>query len=733
MTDIYKPFNRFLFRVPVLPFEFLTKTLLRPEENFVNEKRGEIEEGIYLSSPVLFGEWQKLQAGTVKEPEKESRIRSSLMKYVARMATRCTPFGTLATCSIGEIGPDTSFLLGNKLSRHTRLDTQYLYVLAELLSRRPEIRHQLRYYPNNTAYRMSDRLRYIEFSHVSEKIRHSITSVQSSKLLLDILNQAKRGATIDGLLNFLRSQSIPNADAKDFIEDIIESQILISELNVSTTGAFYFDRLLAIVGRMSLKGDGLAILDTLKSINAHLRHIDELGLGNVNKYRRVINDIEKIPLAYDESRLFQVDVFREHREAELGKHIVDELQSVLSLFAKTHQHQGNVLLRDFKMAFYERYEEAEVPLSIALDPDVGIGYPVSRGIADVSPAIIESLVIPRKDGRQNQALGLNALVMSKYLKEDTGRDEVLLGENDLKGIAASYQNLPSTIYVIFQVVKDRNAELLVNVKAVGGGSAKLFTRFAHLNEDINGFIAELMEKEDALLVDGNGVLAELVHLPNSRMGNILARPHIRNYEIVYLSDSDLPESNKIPVTDLMLSYKFGKLMLRSKSLNKWVYPQLTTALNYHNDTLPVYRFLCDLQNQETSGGFEFRWGDTANNVSFLPRVKFGNSILSLASWTVSRNELQDVFNLDDGDLVSKVGSWRLRRNIPQYALLSDGDNELFVDFESSLSIRSFFSTVKNRAQFILKEFIFETDSLVVSDGDGHYINECIVAFHRNKQ
>ena len=180
----------------------------------------------------------------------------------------------------------------------------------------------------------------------------------------------------------------------------------------------------------------------------------------------------------------------------------------------------------------------------------------------------------------------------------------------------------------------------------------------------------------------------------------------------------------------MLSCRGGKLVLRSKKMNKRIFPRLTSAHNYYNDTLPVYRFLCDMQHQGKRTTFGVGWGELADHLDYKPRVKYGNSILSLASWRVRQDEITAFFQSPDADLVNNVAVWRMKRNIPLTALLSEGDNELFIDFHSICSIRAFLSAVKKRPAFQLLEFIFDQDELVVKGTDGEYLNECIVAFYK---
>jgi hypothetical protein len=50
------------------------------------------------------------------------------------------------------------------------------------------------------------------------------------------------------------------------------------------------------------------------------------------------------------------------------------------------------------------------------------------------------------------------------------------------------------------------------------------------------------------------IFAEIVHIPESRTGNILRRPILRDYEIAYLSNSGWVEIT-LDINDLMVSIK----------------------------------------------------------------------------------------------------------------------------------------------------------------------------------
>jgi hypothetical protein len=85
----------------------------------------------------------------------------------------------------------------------------------------------------------------------------------------------------------------------------------------------------------------------------------------------------------------------------------------------------------------------------------------------------------------------------------------------------------------------------------------------------------------------------------------------------------------------------------------------------------------------------FSWGSIGNLFSFRPRVKYKNIILSLASWTVKISDIKHLFSVKETALVKEITKWREKQSIPKHALLDDGDNELFIDFETPLSIQAF--------------------------------------------
>jgi hypothetical protein len=146
----------------------------------------------------------------------------------------------------------------------------------------------------------------------------------------------------------------------------------------------------------------------------------------------------------------------------------------------------------------------------------------------------------------------------------------------------------------------------------------------------------------------------------------------------------------------------------------------------------VYHFLCDLQTQELRGGVGFSWKGLANEFGFLPRAVYKNTILSLATWKVKTEDLKKIIEKKKEKEIKKdIRKWRKERKIPQLALLTEGDNELLVDFENVLSIKMLFSAIKKQPDFSLTEFLFDMEDSIVQDEQGDpFTNEFIITFHK---
>jgi hypothetical protein len=82
-------------------------------------------------------------------------------------------------------------------------------------------------------------------------------------------------------------------------------------------------------------------------------------------------------------------------------------------------------------------------------------------------------------------------------------------------------------------------------------AAKLLAVFCK-NAAIHNLTKRSLKRKN---ISSDKILAEIVHIPESRTGNILRRPILRDYEIAYLSNSGVSRDYTLDINDLMVSIK----------------------------------------------------------------------------------------------------------------------------------------------------------------------------------
>ena len=710
----YLPLSTFVFRTPYYPISALS-----------DFKR-------YLHGSV-FKEMLQIAALHLNESIDKSteRAQFAAYRYYQRACTRPTPFGLFAGCSIGKVGEHTDIRLSEQkeYKRITRLDMNYICAITQQIERDKNIREQLHYYPNTGMYPVGDHLRYVEYHYRKTRRIHQINQVEHSEYLQSVLTLAQKGARFSELVESLIDDEITKGESIQFIHELIDMQLLVSELEHAVTNIQPLKTLIAkLNGLQSL--DKL-IINALSEIDKRLTLIDQQPIGKTGDiYLSIVKNIEKTSVEAEIKYLFQTDMFKPVQHATVSRRLIRDVQQTLLFLNKiTRPSSSNKNLIKFKENFVKRYESREMPLLFILDNELGIGY-ADNTSGDISP-LIDDLAVPRENSPQEDrgTSIIQSVLMQRY--QQSSQKVIELTDEDVKGMEAVWDDLPPTISVVCEILKDNAQGSSFHIKSAGGMSAASFLgRFCHLDEQILNHTLAITEKEAQMHPDA--VFAEIVHLPESRVGNILLRPVLRPYEIPYLAKAGVSNEFELRPDDLFVSVKNNRIRLRSGRLKREIVPRMSTAHNYSGQNpMPVYHFLCDLQHQEGRKGVGIFWNETAQQLDYLPRITYKNCILSQASWTVRKKEIKELINIkDDSELLLKIKEWQNGRNIPDSVVLADGDNELYIDMNHPLSIRAWLSVVKRRPSFRLEEFLFDPTTAVVHGSNGVFTNEFIFAFYR---
>ena len=729
----YSPFPNFILRTPFSPMEVIRQ--LASKEN-VDEselkvicKSLAIQEALFLASPSFYYETLKWLENKLPNRKEEEKVIQGVLRYLARMCTRCTPFGLFAGITTGSIGEKTEIMLSphKEDNLYIRLDMNYICALAKDLSEIKAIKERLRFFPNSSLYVLGERMRYVEYSFKKAKRSHHIASVDNSPYLQTVLKAAKDGKRMKELAVLLVEDDITEAEALEFIEEMIESQLLVSELEPIVIGSDPLGQIIKVLESLCLE-DISGIIETLKAVDHRLTQMREpKPFRPVFEYLDLKKQLMAFPTQFEEKFLFQGDLLQHTKQCTVSSQLVVDVFHAVEFLNQISPPFENENLKNFRDAFYARYEDEEVSLGIALDPEAGVGY--LQNIYNGITPLVDDIAFPMQHQNilSSRTTVFQILLQQKYAEVlKTRQSEIVINDSDLEGHEAHWDNTQETISAFIQVLNDGRFV----VKSAGGSSAaNLIGRFCHLDENLLKHTKQIIAKDEA---ETDRIYAEIVHLPESRVGNILHRPTLRNHEIPYLAHSSLPNEQQISLDDLMVSVRGGQILLRSQKHNKIVVPRLTTAHNYSMNSLPVYHFLCDMQNLNKQGGFGFSWGILENTQKYLPRVTYGKAIISLAFWNFFMKDIVELNKIKGKEeRIDRFLEMARERNIVDEVVLEDNDNELYLNLKNRFCVGLLLDLVKKRPRFTLKEFAFTlADSPAISDG-GTRANEVLIAYYKN--
>ncbi|WNG36530.1 Lanthionine biosynthesis protein LanB [Archangium minus] len=757
----FSPSGFFVLRTPLLPFDELSRwgegleaprfqpdspelvQALRRDRLILRVRLGEIlrrmevREALFVASPALYeslGQWER-----DPESERGEKVERSVVRYLARMTGRSTPFGLFAGYSVGALGERTRLRLAPRATyqRHTRLDMAYACMLSEALSRAPELRPHIPHRPNSSLYRASGRLRYAEARMVEKTRSYHLVAVEPTEYLEAMLTHASAGARPEALVRALveMDPEISLPEATEYIDELINSQLLVSELSPSVTGAEAVPELLSQLQQLPR---GAPCAGVLMEVQSALEHLDRCGPGApIDHYLEVAQKLSRLPAPVELPRLFQVDMVKPAPEFVLGREVTRELERGVRLLHRITPSPPQDALERFREAFLQRYEGREVPLLEALDEEAGVGFRQSNAPSAEATPLLAGLALGGAPDR-HMRFGEREAFLLRRLEETlrTGNLALELDDKDLERLEVKdRQPLPDSFAAIATLVAESETALTrgnfqLRLHAASGPSgANLLGRFCHGDPLLHRKVEEVLRAEEALRP--GAVFAEIVHLPQGRVGNILARPVLRQYELTYLGRSGAPPERQLDASDLRISIQGSRIVLHSARLGREVIPRMTNAHNFGPQSLALYHFLCALQHQDHCGGVTWSWGPLVN-ASFLPRVTHRRLVLSPATWKLWRDTLERLGELDRDQRFAAFQALRAERRMPRFVALEDGDNLLPTDLDNVLGVETLLQLLKGRSLATLVEVFPGPNELCVEGPEGRFVHDLVVPFVRSQ-
>lgn len=715
--------------------EELTRRLLAVAENEL------VKAALHVASPHVAGLLENRARGHADEAgsERLTRLVSTLANYILRMAYRPTPFGLFAGVTTLAIQKRTELALpaAESYRQHSRLDIVYLAQVCNTLERDEEIRDRLRFRRSSGAYQVAGQVRLAEVETLEggdEVRRFHLTSFDANAALCSVLDRAEGGATIDGLADFLVTEfpDLDRDDARGFVGQLVDEQLLISELEPNVTGPDAFD---SIVERLSDLAPDVPAVELLQRVGKRLRR---MGRGSVSAsladYRRASDELSQLPVPVP-AKYLHVDLYKPASDAALGSGLVRAVRDGIQLMHGLCPTAARSDLSRFVAEFRERYGDSEVPFMQALDEDFGVGFgraapeqtelsPLLAGL-DLAPRSSTTAEWKDRDARLLRLLD-TALRQRQPAIALTQQDIDDLSTDDVRplpdALAANVTVLAASAEAI-----DRGDYKLLWHGAFGPSGALYFGRFCHGDPHLLDCVRRHLQQEARHNPDA--VYAEITHLPQTRIGNVICRPSLRSYEIPYHGGSGVPPDRRISVNDLRIRVQDDRVVLRSAALDCEVIPRLTTAHNAAQAELGPYRLLCALQTQGVCHWLNWDWG-VLESATYLPRVEAGRLILARARWRLDEQMSASISGKDAGQLMRSVARLRTDLGLPRWVQVVQADRLLPLDLDNVICVESLRRYAVRQPVLDLTELLPAPDSLCVSAPEGRFNHELVIPFVR---
>jgi len=735
----YKLFSNYVLRAPLYPisdlFSFLDE--IKDDDSVFKKKFSEslILEAIYVASPSLYIILKKWLDGELEDVKKIEKLKTSLLKYLTRMSSRCTPFGLYAGYSIGSFADENNILVSYNTEhrKYTKLDMFYLVSLTNNLIKNEKIKNSVRFYANSTIYPYHNELRYIEYKYYGLKRSHEIVSVEKTEVLDFLLDFSKEGYLITEIANKLIAKytDVEYHEALEYINQIIENRLLVSELEPLVVGLDYFTHLRQIISKIE---DIDEIKNVIEEIAKKIEKLDAKIESQISSYNEIATLLQDLNTRFDAKYLFQTDLKIATQTNTLDKKAIKDIREGIMILNHLSPYMENYFLQNFKKKFIEKFGESEIPLSIALDSDSGISYkesPYYNILPDDS--FINHIVLNKKNTTDDVRLSkmdlyLHGKILESYKKDN---QNIILNKDELPLSNNKWNDLPETMSFLTEfIIRDGSQKIVLN----GGGNstgANLFGRFSLADSEIDHFCKQIIEIDKKN--NANAILAEIGHLPEARIGNVASRSEFYDYEIPYLAKSIKEFDNQIPVSDLAVSVNhYGEIILRSISKNKKVIPRLINAHSFSNNSTPIYHFLCDLQTQNKRRGVFLETNSLSKIFKYIPRIEYKNIILKKASWTFTPQDISLFFKKVSFDqLKNDIQTFRKEWKIPRYINVIEGDNQLLIDLENRTSFAMMLDVILKKDKILFEEFLFSDNNQIVKRGESNFTNQVIISIYNH--
>lgn len=634
----------------------------------------DLAEALQHASPALASQVRALCSSDTPAPRDVRRTVASVVRYVLRAEHRATPFGLFAGVASAAIGARAGTAWGSDHAVIGRASAEWLTAVVERLESCPDLLERLLVVLNNTVARRGDRLIVPYRSDARDDRKRAVeTSIGLTDPVRAVLD-ATRAPVRVGVLAHKIAAEFPAAGpekVRRLVQELIRHQVLITNLHAPSTETDALHHLLCQLDAVDA-GTVSPVADTvreLRSVYEGLRDCDtRIDRNRVTaRMRALVPGLRRHPLALD---------LRLDAQVELPQEIAREVErAAFALTRVSANPYGTESWKAYQRRFYERYGIGTmVPLKEVV-ADSGTGFP------DGYPGAPADVRRPRLSARDDTLVRLaQAAVLD-------GRDEVVLTDELIAAMdtGPEHPRVPPHLEVGVRVHAASAEELQsgrfrLEVVSVSRGVGVTTGRFLSVlaPKDRESLATELTDLPAA---DAGTVPAQLSFpplLPTS--AHVTRAPQVLA-AVISVQEHRATGGDVLTPNDLAVACDGRRMYLAAPELGQRIEAVGMHALNLKEHTPPLVRFLTELSRAQCAQVTPFDWG-AAHTMPFLPRLRYGRTVLAPARWRLEAPELPGRHR-PQTEWETALDEWRGRRQMPRRVYLAENDRRLLLDLDQA--------------------------------------------------
>lgn len=669
---------------------------------------------VETASPVLAERARTVCRGQETRPGEVRRLVESVARYLVRAASRATPFGLFAGVASARLGSSTRVRWGTNHQARARVDAVWLDSVVTRLEANPVLRSRLRVVANSAAVVRDGRLVLAAQARpgTADETKLGEISVRYTRAVRAAMHATATPPRLqDAATTVAGELDAAAADVEPLLAGLLEQGFLVSSMRPSLLTPDPLTHVVTVLDDVDADtvSEVADLVGQIRAVHAELvAHDTADGHERARTRRTEITTAMASPAYRTVDRPLGVDL-RLDCDLTLPPSVVTEIEAAATALTRLAPRQETPGWRQYHQRFLERYgPRALVPVT-DLVADTGLGFPAGyRDSQRLSPADE-----PLSD-RDATLLAWAQRAAWRHQSEIV-LDNAMFDELDPTGGPSAVQphtELRVRVHAPSRTAVDRG-EFELAVAGVSRGAGTTTGRFLDLldaddQRRITGAYASLPRLyDDAIQVQ---VSAPALF---RRTDNVARSPRVLT-EVVSLGEHH-DAGERIPVEDLAVTADLDRMLLVSRSRQRPVEAVAFNAVELTGHAHPLVRFLIEISTTGARGCVPFSWGPVAARLPFLPRVRFGRTILAPALWRINTADLGP-----EGGWEERFACWWREFRVPATVYVGDDDRRMRLDLTNTAHRHLLRRELDSAGRVLLREAP-AAEALAWFDGHPHEV------------